>query len=87
MDGEVGHDGKGGAIEEEEGALQGQKVHVWPEAATLRGSGLFINEMDKDWDTDWKKAFAFDPVLSRKDRRPIEERPEELDKVLFRIIR
>jgi len=35
----------------------------------------------------WKKAFAFDPVLSRKDRRPIEERPEELDKVLFRIIR
>ena len=46
-----------------------------------------LEEMNKDWDTDWKKAFAFDPVLSRKDRRPIEERPEELDKVLFRIIR
>ena len=46
-----------------------------------------LEEMNKDWDTDWKKAFAFDPVLSRKDRRPIEERPDELDKVLFRIIR
>ena len=34
VDGEVGHDGKGGAVEEEEGALQGQKVHVWPEATT-----------------------------------------------------
>jgi len=35
----------------------------------------------------WKKAFAFDPVRSLNERRPIEERPEELDKVLFRIIR
>jgi len=34
----------------------------------------------------WKKAFAFDPVRSLNDR-PIEERPEEVDKVLFRIIR
>ena len=48
---------------------------------------MISGEMNKDWDTDWKKAFAFDPVLSRKDRRPIEERPDELDKVLFRIIR
>ena len=45
VDGEVGHDGKGGAVEEEEGALQGQKVHVWPEAATLRGSRLLKEEI------------------------------------------
>ena len=45
VDGEVGHDGKGGAVEEEEGALQGQKVHVWPEATTLRGSGLLKEEI------------------------------------------
>ena len=37
VDGEVGHDGEGGAVEEEEGALQGQQVHVWPEVRTLRG--------------------------------------------------
>ena len=48
---------------------------------------MIAEEMDEHWYTDWKKAFAFDPVLSRKDRRPIEERPEELDNVLFRIIR
>ena len=38
MDGEVGHDGEGGPVEEEEGALQGEQVHVWPEVGTLRGS-------------------------------------------------
>ena len=37
VDGEVGHDGEGGAVEEEEGALQGQQVHVWPEVRTLGG--------------------------------------------------
>ena len=37
VDGEVGHDGEGGAVEEEEGALQGQQIHVWPEVRTLRG--------------------------------------------------
>ena len=36
MDGEIGHDGEGGPVEEEEGALQGQQVHVRPEAATLK---------------------------------------------------
>ena len=40
MDGEVGHDGEGGAVEEEEGALQGQQVHVWPEVRALRGSKI-----------------------------------------------
>ena len=45
VDGEVGHDGEGGPVEEEEGALQGQKVHVWPEATTLRGSGLLKEEI------------------------------------------
>jgi len=33
----------------------------------------------------WKKAFAFDPVRSLNER-PIEERPEEVDKVLSRRI-
>ena len=57
MDGEVGHDGKGGAVEEEEGALQGQKVHVWPEAATLRGSGLLKEGVMKikDWSLQWRR--------------------------------
>ena len=38
VDGEVGHDGEGGPVEEEEGALEGEQVHVRPEAATLRGT-------------------------------------------------
>ena len=38
MDGEIGHDGEGGPVEEEEGALQGEQVHVRPEAATLKGA-------------------------------------------------
>ena len=38
VDGEVGHDGEGGPVEEEEGALQREQVHVWPEVGTLRGS-------------------------------------------------
>ena len=37
MDGEVGHDGEGGPVEEEEGALQGEQVHVRSERGTLRG--------------------------------------------------
>ena len=31
MDGEVGHYGEGGAVEEEESALQRKQVHIWPE--------------------------------------------------------
>ena len=38
VDGEVGHDGEGGPVEEEEGALQGEQVHIRPEAGTLRGA-------------------------------------------------
>ena len=37
VDGEVGHDGEGGAVEEEEGALQWEQVHVGPKSkATLK---------------------------------------------------
>ena len=31
VDGEVGHYGEGGAVEEEESALQRKQVHIWPE--------------------------------------------------------
>ena len=40
VDGEVGHDGEGGPVEEEEGALQGEQVHVWPEVGSLRTQAL-----------------------------------------------
>ena len=40
MYGEVGHDGEGGPVEEEEGALQGEQVHVRPEPGDLRTQAL-----------------------------------------------
>ena len=53
VDGEVGHDGEGGPVEEEEGALQGEQVHVRPEAATLRGTGSAImKNIEEEEDED-----------------------------------
>ena len=49
MDGEVGHDGEGGPVEEEEGALEGEQVHVRPEAATLlRGTGVAVDNIKEE---------------------------------------
>ena len=55
----------------------------WWEKWYNEGQMIFMRR----WKTDWKKAFALDSVLSLKDRLPIEERPDELDNVRFRIIR
>ena len=52
VDGEVGHDGEGGPVEEEEGALQGEQVHVRPEAATLRGTGGAVENIEEEEDED-----------------------------------
>ena len=63
MDGEIGHDGEGGPVEEEEGALQGEQVHVRPEAATLKGALLGeIRKLKRKMKTNHK---GFCKVLER----------------------
>ena len=72
MYGEVGHDGEGSSVEEEEGELQWQQVHIWPcEGRNKRDT------RERQVFTDMKKFFAFEPLRSLNERPMEEPRPPE----------